>query len=71
MLLPGDDVPRTLTTQDRWGGWVMERLEDGWCAALDRSTLRCRIYARRPTNCRVFEMGGADCLEARAQDRLD
>lgn len=63
--MPEDDVPERLTTQDHWGAWVMTRLEDGWCAALDRSTLRCTIYARRPTVCRAYELGGHDCREQR------
>lgn len=45
---------------------VMRRLADGWCAALDRDTLRCRIYDRRPLLCREFEMGGPDCIAERA-----
>ena len=61
-----DDVPRAFTQVDRWGGEVMARLEDGWCAALDRETLRCTIYARRPTICRDFELAGDECLEVRA-----
>nr|WP_256372107.1 YkgJ family cysteine cluster protein [Dechloromonas sp. HYN0024] len=65
MLMAGDDVPRRLTTQDEWGGWVMRRLDDGWCAALDRDTMRCTIYAQRPDNCRVFEMGDDDCRRER------
>lgn len=50
----GDDIP------------TMRRLADGWCAALDRTTLRCGIYADRPLPCREFEMGGKDCLAVRA-----
>lgn len=65
MLMGGDAVPAALTVQDRWGGWVMRRLDDGWCAALDRRTLRCTIYAQRPYVCREFELGGHDCLEER------
>lgn len=45
----------------------MARLADGWCAALDRDTLRCRIYDQRPLICREFAMGGADCLAERAR----
>ena len=66
MLMEGDDVPRRFSTQDDWGGWVMRRLDDGWCAALDRDTMRCTIYERRPDNCRVFEMGDSDCQRERA-----
>jgi Fe-S-cluster containining protein len=40
----------------------MARLDDGWCAALDRDTMLCRIYERRPGVCRDYEMGGGDCL---------
>jgi Fe-S-cluster containining protein len=46
----------------------MARLADGWCAALDRDTLTCRIYERRPAICREYEMGGSDCLAERAKE---
>lgn len=67
MLLGGDDeVPEALTRQDPWGGWIMHRLEDGWCAALDRRTMRCTIYEQRPFICRDYQAGDYDCLEQRA-----
>lgn len=62
-----DDIPRYLTAEDRWGGWVMRRLDDGWCAALDRHTMRCTIYERRPEICRDYEMGASDCIEERSR----
>lgn len=43
----------------------MRRLEDGWCAALDRDSMRCTIYAQRPMICREFALGSEDCLEER------
>ena len=67
MLMGEDDVPDALTAIDAWGGHVMARLDDGWCAALDRGTMLCRIYERRPTVCRDYEMGGSDCLAERAK----
>lgn len=66
MLMGDDDVPARFTTQDQWGGWVMRRLDDGWCAALDRETMLCTIYAVRPDICREFQAGEFDCLEQRA-----
>ena len=66
ILMGEDDVPRRYTRTDRWGGQVMARLDDGWCAALDRETMRCQIYARRPGVCRDYAMGGDDCLVERA-----
>ena len=67
MLLGGDDeVPEALTRQDPWGGWIMHRLEDGWCAALDRRTRLCTIYEQRPFICRDYQAGDYDCLEQRA-----
>lgn len=60
-----DDIPPEYTEQDRWGGWVMARLDDGWCAALDRRTLLCTIYPQRPAICRDFPAGGSDCLDER------
>ena len=60
-----DDVPRYLTHEDRWGGTVMRRLDDGWCAALDRETRLCTIYQRRPGVCRDYLMGGLECIAER------
>lgn len=66
MLMGDDQPPEQLTEQDEWGGWVMRRLDDGWCVALDRRSMRCTIYARRPMICRDYQLGDADCLEQRA-----
>jgi len=62
MLMGDDDIPRHLSVEDQWGGSVMRRLGDGWCAALDRQTMRCTIYQRRPEICRDYEMGASDCI---------
>jgi Fe-S-cluster containining protein len=43
----------------------MMRLDDGWCAALNRDTLMCRIYELRPLICREFAMGEDECVEER------
>ncbi len=67
MLMGDDDIPTRYTERDAWGGWIMRRLDDGWCAALDRETMLCTIYQRRPMICDLFEMGGYDCLEERAK----
>ena len=67
MLMGDDDPPERLTVEDAWGGWVMRRLDDGWCVALDRQTFLCTIYARRPGNCRDYEAGAGDCLVERRQ----
>ncbi|MGO9444291.1 MAG: YkgJ family cysteine cluster protein [Thiobacillaceae bacterium] len=66
LLMVNDDIPMELTVEDRWGGWVMRRLDDGWCAATDRTNMRCTIYGRRPTVCRDYQMGESDCLEERS-----
>jgi len=65
ILMGEDDPPEEFVETDRWGGQVMARLDDGWCAALDRDTMLCTIYARRPGVCREFEMGGAECVVER------
>ena len=67
ILMGGDDVPDALIHIDRWGGHVMARLNDGWCAALDRDTLLCSIYEQRPAVCREYELGGSDCLLERSK----
>ena len=66
MLMGEDDVPPEWTETDPWGGQVMARLADGWCAALERDTLRCGIYERRPGICRDFPVGGSDCIAERS-----
>jgi len=67
MLMGDDDVPHKLTEQDRWGGWIMTRFKDGWCAALDRSTMLCTIYERRPMICHDYQMGDSECVKERLQ----
>lgn len=61
-----DDPPEEFVETDRWGGQVMARLEDGFCAALDRASSRCTIYERRPGVCREFATGSDDCITERA-----
>ncbi len=65
MLVTDTGVPEHYIDTDDWGGEVMARLEDGWCIALDRNTMRCTIYEKRPLICREFQAGDADCLEQR------
>jgi Fe-S-cluster containining protein len=67
LLMGDDDVPDRLTIEDQWGGTVMRRLDDDWCVALDRGTMLCTIYQRRPGVCREFEVGDYGCLEERLQ----
>ncbi|NEX21230.1 YkgJ family cysteine cluster protein [Thiorhodococcus mannitoliphagus] len=67
ICLSDGDIPERYTTENAWGNTMMARLEDGWCAALDRDTMRCRIYAERPLGCRELELGGEDCLAERAR----
>lgn len=62
ILLTDTGVPDRFIEIDRWGGSTMARLEDGWCAALDRNTMRCTIYDRRPAVCRELVMGEYECL---------
>ncbi len=66
MLVSETGVPENFIQEDPWGGRTMARLDDGWCAALDRDSMRCMIYAQRPWICREFEMGSDDCLSTRA-----
>lgn len=44
---------------------TMLRLDDGWCAALDRTSMRCTIYELRPLICREFEMSSDECIDER------
>jgi len=65
MLITDTGVPEHYIDTDPWGGRVMARLDDGWCAALNRDTLMCKIYDNRPLLCREFEMGGDECVMER------
>jgi Fe-S-cluster containining protein len=68
LLITDTGVPDHHIEIDKWGGMRMARLDDGWCSALDRNTMRCVIYAQRPGICRELEMGEYECLAARAAD---
>jgi Fe-S-cluster containining protein len=68
MLITDTGVPDHFIKIDKWGGQSMARLEDGWCSALDRSTMTCMIYEDRPWICREFEMGGYECISERASN---
>ncbi len=65
MLITDTGVPEEYVAFDDWGGMTMARLSDGWCAALDVSTMLCTIYEKRPLICREYEMGGHECLSER------
>ena len=66
MLIADTGVPDSFIEIDKWGGRSMARLEDGWCSALDRNTMNCMIYERRPWICREFKMGEYECISERA-----
>ena len=66
MLISDTGVPNNFIETDKWGGQTMARLEDGWCSALDRNTMICTIYEKRPWVCREFEMGEYECISERA-----
>ncbi|CAA0104103.1 Uncharacterised protein [Zhongshania aliphaticivorans] len=63
MLISETGVPERFIQRDKWGGEVMKRLADGWCAALDRDTKLCSIYDNRPYICREFATNSFECLE--------
>ncbi len=65
MLITDTGVPERFIEEDAWGSRVMARLEDGWCAALDRDTFLCSIYENRPLICREFSLGEFECLTER------
>ncbi|MNF02814.1 Flagellin N-methylase [compost metagenome] len=66
MLITDTGVPEQFIDIDAWGGQVMARLDDGWCAALDRETMLCTIYENRAFICREFEMGEYECIDERS-----
>jgi Fe-S-cluster containining protein len=60
-------VPGHLAVCNEHGVEIMERLDDGWCIALDRQRMCCGIYADRPQVCRDVRMGGSECRAAREE----
>jgi Fe-S-cluster containining protein len=69
MIMGDDEVPEEMIEIDPWGGRIMQRI-DGWCAALDRNTMQCRIYERRPAVCRDYQVGGSECIAERSAAKL-
>jgi uncharacterized protein len=69
ILMPHDAPPPHLVEIDEHGLDVMRRLDDGWCVALDRDTLRCTIYEVRPQVCRDFATGSRECRAERDEWR--
>jgi len=65
-LLTETGVPDRFIEVDEFGAQYMVHLQDGWCAALDRGTMKCTIYENRPLVCREFVMGDYECLFERA-----
>jgi len=68
ILITDTGVPYNFIELDKWGGRKMARLDDGWCSALDRNTMMCSIYEKRPLICREFEMGEYECIAERANN---
>jgi Fe-S-cluster containining protein len=66
LCLTETGVPRRYLCPNPAGVHTMDRLDDGWCAALSRDTLLCTIYENRPLICRELEAGGPECLAIRA-----
>lgn len=65
MIISATGVPETFIRRDEYGGETMRRLDDGWCAAMDRESFMCTIYENRPWICREFEMGSYECMDER------
>ncbi|MBE0503250.1 MAG: YkgJ family cysteine cluster protein [Desulfuromonadales bacterium] len=66
MLITETGVPEHFIERDKMGVETMAQLADGWCAALDRQTMKCTIYEVRPWVCREYEVGDYECLDDRA-----
>ena len=71
MIVTDTGVPEQYIARDEWGSETMLRLDDGWCAALDRNTMLCSIYELRPLICREFEEGGYECLDQVASVKVE
>lgn len=65
-----EQVPEEYTEQTKDLYFVMKQGADGWCEALDRTTMRCSIYEKRPYLCREYKVGDYDCLYERKKLEL-
>ena len=65
MIVTETGVPKKHIKTDPTRGDVMAHLDDGWCSALNRDTMMCSIYEKRPWICREFEMASDECLAER------
>jgi len=68
MIISETGVPQYYIEENEAGNSVMSRLEDGWCVALDRNTMKCTIYEKRPWVCREFVMGDYECIVERNEN---
>lgn len=60
-----DQVPVEYTKKVDGLYTIMKQGVDGWCQALDRTTMLCLIYEKRPYLCREYKVGDYDCLHER------
>lgn len=60
-----EHVPIELTEQVEGLYFAMKRGKDGWCEALNRETMLCTIYEKRPYICREYSVGDHDCINER------
>ncbi|OFZ48374.1 MAG: hypothetical protein A2381_04225 [Bdellovibrionales bacterium RIFOXYB1_FULL_37_110] len=65
-----DQVPQRYTQKMDNLYTVMKQGKDGWCVAVDRSTMLCSIYEKRPYLCREYQCGADDCLVERGKLNL-
>jgi len=65
-----DQVPIRYTEKKDNLYMVMKQGKDGWCEAVDRSTMLCLIYEKRPYLCREYQCGDYDCLVERRKQEL-
>lgn len=62
-----DQVPVELTEQVENQYYAMKQGDDGWCVAVNRETMLCTIYEKRPFLCREYEVGDYDCINERTK----
>jgi Fe-S-cluster containining protein len=70
----GPELLERLTVLDpRPSAFRFMRNDGTCCAALDRAVpgrFPCRVYERRPDDCRVMQPGSPECLESRRLGRM-
>lgn len=67
-MIPASRLVEGASDRDQWMRMVPVKPHVVVCVALaiDTAGVRCTVYGQRPSVCQYFQVGGEECLKARA-----